>query len=927
MFLFSFANSFGQNNTINGLVLAEEDNSPMAGALVMMEGTNYGTRTNMDGKFSLEKVANGSYVLIVKYLSYNDIRLTVECDGTPKQTLTILMVSQKKAINEVKVSGKKEKSSTVSLISMQSKSATLVSSIGADLIKQTPDRTVSDVLKRSSGMSVVGGKYAVVRGMEGRYVSTMLNGILIPSTEPDKKAFSFDLLPANLIDNITITKAALPEYTGEFAGGIIDVNLKDIVQNNFCNISLGIGSNSQTISQPFYTYQGGKTDFIGLDDGTRTLPNTFPTVHDFGSFKNGDGKSIEAAKTLSNIWTINKSSAMPNISGQLSTGINKKVFGRELGIVTSFTYSKNNNTQNQITRFTSPDSSEVNNYKDKIYSQTIMAGALVNASYRINANNKIYFKNIYSISSVDRAMQREGERFGSISAYINSHELFFNQNTLLNSQLGAYHFLPKSDIKIRWNLNYSKVAQELPDRRILEYRKANAEESDDNLVAIVQTVANPQYGGRFFSTLNENAKSAKLDLEKELKLFEQKQIIKVGAYYQTRDRNFAARNLGMTISNIASFDFNLKKQQAENIFSEANLAKNGFTLSDASNPSDAYIADANLKAAYLQFDNRLGNKIKISWGTRVEAFEQNLYSKNPQLDTVIVNNINTDFLPSAVLTYAANDKTNLRFCISNTVSRPEFREIAPLNFFDFVNNAYWTGNQNLKRNKVLNSDIRYEYYPKAGELFTVGVFYKSFKDAIQPYVNVLGGGFLQFSYSNAPKAYNSGIEFEFRKKLDVFAGKLKFLENITTFGNLTLINSKVLISNQTENDAISKPLVNQSPMLINAGISYAHPKNGTSLSMLLYRYGRRLNSVGESASGTFAYQDIWEAPRAILDLQIAKKIKERHEIKLNYGDILNQNNTFYQDMNHDKKFKESDDRIVFQKRLGTNFSVKYAFNF
>ncbi|HEV8079866.1 MAG TPA: TonB-dependent receptor, partial [Chitinophagaceae bacterium] len=280
----------------------------------------------------------------------------------------------------------------------------------------------------------------------------------------------------------------------------------------------------------------------------------------------------------------------------------------------------------------------------------------------------------------------------------------------------------------------------------------------------------------------------------------------------------------------------------------------------------------------------------------------------------------TDYLPGVNITYKLNNKTNIRLSGSQTVVRPEFRELSSFSFYDFDLGATVTGEPKLERTKITNGDLRYELYPKAGELFTLGVFYKYFQNPIELYFNQTGAGSSStFNYINSPKANSLGAEFEFRKKLDFNEA----FKNFTIQGNLSYIYNKV--------PGLNRPMQGQSPYLVNFSVQYDVEKLGLNTTLLFNQIGRRIYYVGNSTNNgstiNDSYPPVWEAPRGLLDFQIAKKVsKNRGEVKLNLSDILNLNARFYHDLNNNKKYDEATDAIAINRKYGTNVSLSFSYN-
>jgi TonB-dependent receptor len=307
----------------------------------------------------------------------------------------------------------------------------------------------------------------------------------------------------------------------------------------------------------------------------------------------------------------------------------------------------------------------------------------------------------------------------------------------------------------------------------------------------------------------------------------------------------------------------------------------------------------------------------VVWGLRVEHFDQ-LVGSVKKWDPRHSYTKVTDFLPGLNATLKINTKTNLRFSGSQTVIRPELRELSFLNLYDFELNASVQGNPLLKRTKISNLDLRYEFYPKAGEVLTAGVFYKQFKNPIEQLFNEGIGGASTFSYQNAEKATAYGAEVELRKKLDF----IKALKNFTFQANASYIKSKV--SDKGFN--IDRPMQGQSPYVLNLGLMYDLEKAGFSSTILFNQVGERIYLVGDLTAGAGS-PDIYEAPRALLDFQLSKKIiKSKGEVRLNVSDLLNATQYFYQNDGSNKKTLQKDtDAYRFTRTMGTTFTITFNY--
>jgi hypothetical protein len=759
----------------------------------------------------------------------------------------------------------------------------------------------------------------------------MLNGILLSSTEPDRKTFSFDIFPASIIDNIIINKAFVPELPGEWAGGIIQVNTKDVPAQNFINLQIGTGFNTQTIGKDFYTYPGDKYDFLGFDNGARALPGNFPKKGEINNMEAGEKTALGG--TFKNVWkaTTNKQNLLPLLTEnlQLSGGFNNRFGKNKLAGIFAVNYnrsSKRTDYENRIFSIQNNVASLNFDYFNNKYSQDILAGALANITLQIGADNKISFKNILNVNTTNYSTIRSGRDYesgaGNSLGYdnIKATELAFKANTFFNTQLSGDHNFQGLKTKLHWYGSFNILDQYVPDQRRIQYNQ------DDPTIAaspysllISASNSSQKSGSRYYGFLSDYIYTAGGDVTKSFKVGNSSQSVKGGYFFQVKDRLFDSRPFAIYLP---SDNTTLRHLDASVVFSPENFG-NGFddkfAFNEISGDRYRYMANSILNAGFLQFDNSIYNNIRVVWGLRVEDFDQVIGSLR-QSDPRHFHSKKIDYLPGVNLTYKLNNKTNIRLSGSQTVIRPEFRELSSFSFYDFDLGATVTGEPKLQRSKVTNADLRYEVYPTPGELFTLGVFYKYFQNPIELYFNQTGAGSSStFNYINSPKAKSFGAELEFRKKLD-FSEAFK---NFTLQGNLSYIYNRV--------PGLNRPMQGQSPYLINFSAQYDVEKLGLSTTLLFNQIGRRIYYVGNSTNnGTVnndSYPPVWENPRGLLDFQIAKKVSNnRGEFKLNVSDILNLNAKFYHDLNNNKKYEKEADALAIKRRYGTNVSVSFSYN-
>lgn len=915
-----------QKGKIEGRVTDARAGAPLAGVSVLNKATKAGTFTNQSGYFILEVPAAPQNSLIFSYSGItqqiDDIEVTAGRVTTQDVALVLREKTEEAVVIRAVSNAKKE--TAAALIAFQKNTAAVAQVISAEAIRRSPDKNTGEVLKRVTGASVQEGKYLVVRGLADRYNQALLNGVLMSSTEPDRKTFGFDIIPSGMIDNIIINKTFLPEFPGEWAGGLLQVNTKDVPSKNFLQVQVGTGFNTQTINKPFYTYSGGNTDFLGYDDGTRALPSNLPMKGGFASLSQGEKTAY--AKEFKNIWQAQQAGSNAfstlNQSLQLNGGFNLRLGNRQkLAAIFSLIYNRSARVLNYENRINTFENSTANlsfEYNNAKYSNVVMAGALANLTLQLNDLNRISFKNILNVNSSDYTTLRTGKDFDGSASPLGDNviatELAFKANTFFNTQLAGDHTLRNLGVKFHWFGSFNILDQYIPDQRRLQYTQLNSESSQPFLAAIGASNASQKSGSRYYGFLNDYVYTTGADIAKAIQVNSQDQTIKAGYFFQVKDRLFDSRPFAIYLP---ADNEALRALPADEIFNAINFGNgtdNRFAFNELAGNSYRYVANSILNAGFLQFDQQIASRLRIVWGMRIENFDQVIGSMKKS-DPRHVHSMVTDYLPGINITYKTDTRTNIRLSASQTVVRPEFRELSNFQFYDFDMGATIAGFAGLMRTKVSNFDLRYELYPQEGELITIGGFYKYFQHPIEAVFNASSGGASTYNFLNAKEANSFGAELEFRKRLSF----LPSMKNFTLQGNLSYIYNRVSKIGDDE----ERPMQGQSPYLLNASVYYDLQKLGLSTTLLFNLIGRRIAYVGGNDQ-----PPIWENPRPLLDVQIARKVlHKKGEVKLSISDVLNTPAIFYNDLNRDKKYSAGDDAFAIRRKLGTTVSASFAYHF
>ncbi len=415
LIIFSFLLSFAQaqNNRLSGKV-TNEKNEPLHGVSIKITGQG-GTSTDIEGRYSLTLTPGSKYEIEFSAVGYafkkvNDITLS---QGLDDELNIVLEIAAKNIEGVVVRATSRRQENTAALLSFQKNNISLSSGLAADFIRRTPDKNTGEVLKRVSGASIQDNKFVIIRGLSDRYNSAVINNAQLPSTEPDKKAFSFDVIPSSLIDNIIINKTATPDLTGEFAGGVVQINTKDIPTKNFLSLGISFGFNTQSVFKDFLSNKRNSTDWMGFDNGNRSLPDGFPktaqSYRALGGTNAGVQQQIELSRLFSNdVYNEKTYTALPTQSYSLTWGNRTTTKnGGVFGTVLSLQY-RNSMLKNEVERRLHEDDGDVLvQLHDDQNRYSVNVGALANFTY-VKGKHKVSFKNLFNQLLEDNYYTRSG---------------------------------------------------------------------------------------------------------------------------------------------------------------------------------------------------------------------------------------------------------------------------------------------------------------------------------------------------------------------------------------------------------------------------------------------------------------------------------------------------------------------------------------
>jgi len=931
--------------SISGIVVDSETGETLIGVNVVLEGTMKGTATDIDGRYTIRNVEAGTYTLIISYISFTTQRITgVEIKAGEQLQLDVILAPETEFLDEIVVTAEVVLDNEAGLLKQRQKSISFSDAISAESIARTGAGDAAGAMKKVVGASVVGGKYVYVRGLGDRYSSSHLNGVELPSADPDKKSFQFDIFPSNLLENIITIKTFTPDKPGNFSGGLVDVYTKDFPEQRTFSVSFSNGYNTLSSGQKGYLSTRGSTDFIAQDDGGRDVPDGILRFLDDPEFALPSSSSArfrsEEAYVLDDFSSHFNNEMAPTLyslpydmSGSIAYGDQIQFLGNPLGYTMSLSYSQSasNYRDGTIGRWqligTLDQSQGLTNLfdlNDQKASISNDMGLLAGISYKISENHKVSTNLISTRSGQHSARYITGiwNEEAPDDIYQSSVIQYVERGLNALQFSGKHYFESLAKSQLEWKYSTAKNTQSEPDLRFLTYLVSEAPDGSPFLSLTSGLLQRP---ARFFRDLEESSDNLVVDLSIPFTLLGNTGgKFKTGFYLQTINRDFSEKRFEYEIGSRPFSDFS---DNVNDFFSYMGIVDSsqvgtrmryafGNLIDDDTNDKNQYTAQKDVTAYYLMVELPLNSRLKLITGIRPETTGMNTISGDTTETPGLLDN--TDLLPAISAVFGVNDNMNLRASYTNTIARPTFRELAPYTTFDFVGDFIFTGNASLKRTLITNMDIRWEWFPNSGEIVALSAFYKNLENPIERVVRIDVNRAM--TVQNVDNALVYGLEFELRKNLSFIS---EWLNNLQFSSNFSVVHSEVSIPDAelfniriNDPDAIgTRSLAGQSPYLVNLDLSYFNDVNGLSADLSFNRFGDRLYSVALGA-----IPDVFERGYSTLDMIINKSFSNGLKAKLSAKNILNPDVKMTHELGNEK--------FIYQSyKIGRSLSLGITYSF
>ena len=936
-------NTSNEKYNVYGKVYDKTNAEELIGASVYLLNSSTGTITDFNGSYELNEIPKGQQKIICQYISYqND---TLEINISEDVAFNFQLVEETITLGSIDLITKVNRKEESYVVNLQKKSAGMLNTLSKKQMSITGSSNAADAVKNVSGVNVQGGKYVYVRGLSDRYSLVTLNGIALPSLDPNKNSVQMDLIPSNVIDNILVFKTFTPDLPGNFTGGLVDVNTSDFPDSLELNFNYSTGYRSlSNLNSNFTGQKSSSTDWLGYDDGSRDRPSfvqqnginffnpsSFADAYSYAQTQdlniaemtydeflssderwkwleqariNANDSLTIATQSFSNNWNPEKFKSGLNQSVNFSLG-NKYTFGEnQIGFNSGVNYKK---------KYAFYEDAQIGRYKQTgINAETLTAqktgtesrgdehvfgSVFMNASLRFNQKHKIKFVSMLNQNGQSSARYFSGEnRSDAFGLFEEQRTQRYMERQLKTSQISGTHlFEAHKKSELTWNFGHTKSYQNTPDLKVFtnsyEYLMLEDEDTGDFYqdTAPTYSIQPNLYSAptRYYRFLKENNTNLKIDYKRNLN---EEEFIKIGLSYLEKNREnqefrYTYNSNGIGYTNSIDDYFS-----TENTIVGQSINGNGgnaafINVLDNTEIRNQFTAEQIIMSTYIMGTLKPLEVLEVTAGIRLE--DTAIQAQSQDASQTIGKLDDLDFLPALNLKYNIDEGTQIRMSYGRTLARPSFREIAPTAWFDFETSFQFIGNPELKRTLVNNFDLRIEKYLPGAGLISVSGFYKQFNNPIEQVMNPQAQN-VELSWRNVQEANVLGMELEYKKKFVLEEG-----EYLTLGFNTSIMHSKTqidpleleLIRAFDPEHSATRPMYGQSPYIVNLYTQY---------QMAGWNVGANFNVSGRSIvivqKGAV---DVYEAPKPMLNLKVDKQMSKRTKLSLSASNILSAKRLWY----------------------------------
>lgn len=903
--------AFAQTGTISGKVVDRETGETLIGVNILVQGSDIGASSDVDGEYRLSDLEPGSYTLVFSYIGYTKKTVTgVEVDASATSTINVQLAPESVEMEEVTVEARAIPNSEAILLKDRQKAGAMSNAISAEAMSLSGAGTASEAMKKVTGASVLDGKYVHIRGLGDRYINTQLNGAPLPSADPNANSVPLDLFPSGLLDNIVTKKTFTPDQPGDFTGGSVNIGTKSYPESFMLSLSTSVSHNTEVgLGDEFLSYRGGGAGALGMNGRTHEMPDAvknrtvdIPTISEARRTRASAERLDRISKSFDGVMAPSMRDAPMSSSYKFASGGQTSFLGRQLGLVGSLNYSRSVSGYGggRMARWILPGNvsktdSLSPNYQLSDHSGTdeVLWGGMASLNYKLLPGHTLSFNYMRNHSATSEARFLSGALPRDLTApgaTYQTRTLHYTERDIESYQVKGRHGLGDRGVTLEWNSTLAETRQDEPDLRYFSsnYTPFNYGGVQDTVFVIRPSIYS--LPARYFRDLTERNWTSQGSVTVPFRSWNGlRSSLKFGGSYAKKTREFRERQFEYRQDKI---NFNQVGGDTDAFWNDQHLgileedSREGFWrfgnyVSEQSSLGDSYDGDQEIYAGFAMANLQLMQGLRMVTGVRYEGTDM----RTASLDTTKeVGHLETDdWLPSLNLVYSVRQDMNLRAAYGRTLARPTFREMAPYSSFEFVNDFIFTGNPDLKRTLVNNYDLRWEWFTRPGEIVAVSGFYKDFKNPIERVILNTNG---EIEYQNVSEAQVWGLELEMSKELGQIHSALQHLNvgaNLTlTHSQTSIAPSELEIIRAFDPDAdATRPMQGESPYVINFDLSYANPNTGTDFGAYYHVFGERQISV--SLGGT---PDLHEQPRHQVDLNFSQDLWSGFSLSASVSNLL-----------------------------------------
>jgi hypothetical protein len=860
----SAQSSAGATGRILGQVLDAASGQPLPGAQVVLGEGPRGVVAGIEGRFQIDQIPAGSAsvrVLLIGFATRTVSEIQITAGGVTR--VDVLLERSAVQVTGITVAADVERGSATALLNEQRVADGVTNAISAEQISRSPDGDAAAAVKRVSGVTVQDGKYVFVRGLGERYTTSSLNGARIPSPEPERKIVPLDLFPSGLLQAITTSKTFTPDQPGDFSGGNVNIRTPNFPARTSVSFSMSTGFNPDLAGQTRLRAPTAGGEWRAASTGPRALPA--PAANYSGTVVRGSEVN-QIINSFRRVWSVEETAPPLPLSIGASAGGSTGFFGQTLGYLGSLTWGRSEDAKlDQYRARPSTGGTVRDAYDGESGTSSVLLGGLLNTSLLLGSHSQIHLSNTLN-RSADNTARRETGMDENTGARVQVERLAYVERWVRAHQLrGEHQISPRQ--RFDWNVNLSAVQRSEPDRS----------EFVTWLDPAVPIWFNDFEGAvRTYGSLDESANEFGVNYELSWGSLGSGQRIKVGALRRTASRD--ANSVGFRIQPFEYSDRDVRWQARPEDFFDGRYAQGdqGIFILSREISGGSYDARDELLAGFIMAEASLFDRVRLIGGVRVETYDLEVNAENQIGQPASTTRAYTDVLPALSAVVSLTDRQQLRFAASQTLARPEYRELAPITYREVLGGEQVIGNLDLERTLIQNLDARWEWYPTPGDVVSIGVFAKWFDAPIEQRYLARSGTDSR-TFENAESATNRGIEFEVSSGLGT---RFPSLEPLSVFANVTVMESLVRTGNPGDTE---RAMVGQAPWVINAGGTWTSGGRGVSSTLLYNVVGERI--VNARASGALV-DDVVERPRHVLDLSVRFPVRGSISGKVDLKNLL-----------------------------------------